>query len=224
MELVRSALGDDIDSRALRSAVFSREALRADVVFLNSLERKLHHHAADRVVLVVDAIDGDVHVAATVAIDREDRVPILGRIVGVCCFHAGCKIGEVGRIAASKGRSSTSLGVMFSVIRSINVDEGSGAGNLYNRGGRSRTQRHIDCSRLADEQLRGLDYSCESLFRDLHLVVTGLQQIKAIGAGVVGGRGASETGGLESGYYLCTGNDRVGLILVTYSIVPVAVA
>ena len=64
--MVRSPLGDHVDGGAFRAAVFCREALGADLELLNGFERHLHDGAADGVVLVVDAIDGHVDVAAAV--------------------------------------------------------------------------------------------------------------------------------------------------------------
>ncbi len=83
VELVGAALGDDVDGGAFRAAVLSREALGADVKLLHGFKGKLHHRSADSVVFVVDAVDGDVDVASAVAVHGQDRVAVLGGIVGV---------------------------------------------------------------------------------------------------------------------------------------------
>ena len=101
---VAAALGDDVDGGAFRAAVLGREALGADLELLNGFERKLHHRAADGVVLVVDAVQGHVHVTAAVTVDGEDGVTVLGGIVGVGKLDARSQVSKVGHIAADKGK------------------------------------------------------------------------------------------------------------------------
>ena len=70
VEVVAAALGNQVDDGAFGTAIGGREALRADVVLFNGLQRDLHHCAAHRIVLVIHAIDCDVHVAAAGAVHR----------------------------------------------------------------------------------------------------------------------------------------------------------
>ena len=64
VENVGAALGDHVHRCAFAAPIGGRKALRRDVELLHRFERKLHHRAAHRAVLVVNAVDGHVHVAA----------------------------------------------------------------------------------------------------------------------------------------------------------------
>ena len=83
MRSVGTALGDHVDRRALAPPIGRAEPLCRNIEFLHGFERKLHHRPAHRVVLVVDSVDGDVHVASGGPVDPEHRNAVLGRIVGV---------------------------------------------------------------------------------------------------------------------------------------------
>jgi hypothetical protein len=69
VEFVGAVLGDEVDDGAFRTAIGGREALGTDVVLFDGLQRDLHHCAAHRIILVVHAVDGDVHVASAAAVD-----------------------------------------------------------------------------------------------------------------------------------------------------------
>src|SRR5581483_7743704 len=66
--VVGALFSDHIDGSAFGTAVLGGEALGADLKFLHSFERKLHHRSADGVVLVIDTIDGNVYIATTLAV------------------------------------------------------------------------------------------------------------------------------------------------------------
>ena len=95
---VGSRLGDHVDGRALRSSICGREALGADGKLLHGFQRKLHDRATDGAVLIVDSVYGDVHIAAVLPIDRENRVPALGGVVRVRGLNTGNEVCEVGYI------------------------------------------------------------------------------------------------------------------------------
>src|SRR5437016_5235498 len=84
---VRALFRDHVDGGAFGAAIFSRESLRADFEFLDSFQGKLHYRAADRVVLVVDPIDRNVDIAAAGSVYRDNRVTVLGRVIGIGGFH-----------------------------------------------------------------------------------------------------------------------------------------
>ena len=79
--VVGARLGDHVDSSALRAAVFSGEALRTDLEFLNSLKRHLHYRTANGVVFVVYPVNRGIHITAVGTVNGKDGVAILGRIV-----------------------------------------------------------------------------------------------------------------------------------------------
>ena len=101
---VGALLGDHVDGGAFGAAVLGREALRADLEFLHGFQGKLHDRSADGVVLVVDAVDGDVDVAAAGAVDGENGVAVLGGIVRVGGLYAGGEISQIGHVAADHGQ------------------------------------------------------------------------------------------------------------------------
>ena len=112
MVAVGSLLGDHVDGGAFGAAVFSGEALGADLKFLDGFERQLHHRIAEGVVFVVNTVHGDVDVTAAGTVDGEDGVAVLVGVVGVGGFDAGREIGEVGHVAAENGKCWTSVGVI----------------------------------------------------------------------------------------------------------------
>src|SRR5581483_8435159 len=98
---VRSRFGNHVDGPAFRATVLRREALRADLELLHGFQRKLHDRSADGVVFVVNAVDCDINVASTFAVDGENRVTVLGWIVGIGGFHTGYKVSQVRHVAAN---------------------------------------------------------------------------------------------------------------------------
>ena len=74
----------------------------ADDKFLYRFERELHDWTTDGIVFVVHAVDRDVDVASSLAIDGKNGVAVFRRIVGVSGFHAGSEIGEIGDVAAQQ--------------------------------------------------------------------------------------------------------------------------
>ena len=68
-ETVAAALGDDRKQRAARAPIGRREALRRQRKLLYALHREVLQDAADGVVFIVAAVDGDVEVAARRAAD-----------------------------------------------------------------------------------------------------------------------------------------------------------
>src|SRR5262249_15597684 len=92
---VGTGLGNHVDGSAGVASVDGREALRGNLEFLHGFGWHLHHRPADRIIFVVNTVNGDVHVASAVAIDGKDRVTVLGGIVGISGFNAGSQISEV---------------------------------------------------------------------------------------------------------------------------------
>src|SRR4029077_4707124 len=70
--------------------------------FLDRFERDLHNRAANRVVLVIETVDGHVYVATVLAVDGQNCVAILSWIVGVSRFHTGSEIREVSHVASKE--------------------------------------------------------------------------------------------------------------------------
>ena len=93
MIVVRAGLSDHVDGRALGTAILRRKTLRADLEFLNRFQGKLHHRSANGVVLVVDPVDCDVHVATVGSVNRKNGITVLGGVIGIRGFHAWRKIG-----------------------------------------------------------------------------------------------------------------------------------
>ena len=69
VEVIGSRLGDHVDGGAFGAAIGRRETLRADQELFHRFQGKLHDRPADGAVFVVDAVDGDVGVAANIAVD-----------------------------------------------------------------------------------------------------------------------------------------------------------
>ena len=65
MIVVGAALGDHVDGGAFGASIFGGKTLGADLELLHGFQRKLHDRPADGVVFVIDAVHGDVDVAAT---------------------------------------------------------------------------------------------------------------------------------------------------------------
>ena len=80
MEVVRAALGDDVHHAAVAPAILGLVALRDEVKFLDRLEREELQEAADRVVVVVAAVDLVVDVAAVAAANLRRVLRALGRV------------------------------------------------------------------------------------------------------------------------------------------------
>ena len=78
--VVRAALGDDVHHAAVAAAVLGLVALGDEVELLDRLEREELQQAADRVVVVVAAVDLVVDVAAVAAADLRRELRALGRV------------------------------------------------------------------------------------------------------------------------------------------------
>ena len=89
MEISGAGFRNHINGSAFATTVHRREALRTYDELLNCFEWKLHHRATDGVVLVIDAINRDVNIAATRTINAENRYTILSRIIRVDRLHSG---------------------------------------------------------------------------------------------------------------------------------------
>jgi len=91
----------------------AEKALGADLEFFDRFTGQLHHWAAYGVVLVIDAVDGDVDVTPALAVYRENRVTILGGIVGIGKLTPGAREARLATSRPIIGNSSTSVGVTF---------------------------------------------------------------------------------------------------------------
>ena len=80
LELVGAALGDDLEGAAVGAARVGAEALGLEVELADRVEREVLHQAADRVVVVVAAVDQVVDVAAAAARDLRGELRRLGRV------------------------------------------------------------------------------------------------------------------------------------------------
>ena len=89
MVVVRPGFCNHVNGSAFGPAIDCREALRRDLEFLHRLCGKLHDGPAYGVILIVHAVDRYVDVAAALTVYRQDRIAVLGGIVGVRRFHAG---------------------------------------------------------------------------------------------------------------------------------------
>ena len=147
MIAVSPGLGDHVDRGTLGASVLGGEALGSDLEFLHGLKRKLHDRATDRVVFIVDAIDGRVDIAAIGAVDRKDRIAIFGRVVGVRGFHTGSEISQIRGVAAGQRKIFDFPG------RDVLTDAGFGevddrrfAGNFNHLRRGARAERQVDGS------------------------------------------------------------------------------
>ena len=68
MDAVRSGFSDHVDRGAFGAAVHSGKSLRGDLKFLHRLCGKLHDGAANRIVLIVNAIHRHIHITAALPI------------------------------------------------------------------------------------------------------------------------------------------------------------
>ena len=89
MVLVGSGLRDQVDRGTFGTAIGCREALRADHEFLHGFEGELHHRPANRVVFVIDTVDGYVHVAPALSINGKNRIAVFRGVVRIRSFYAG---------------------------------------------------------------------------------------------------------------------------------------
>ena len=201
---VAAGLGDHVDGSALGAAVLSGKPLRADLEFLDSLQGKLHHCAADRVVFVIDAVDGGVDIAPVRAVNRNNRVTVLGRIVRVSRFRAGSKIRQIGRIAADKRQLGDLTGrYVLTHAGFCKIHDWSCTRHFHNFSGGPRAESHVDSRRLLYQQLCSFNDGRETLFCNLNLVGSGLHEIEPVGSCAVGHRGPREPGRFERGDDLC---------------------
>ena len=81
--VVGARLGDHVHHRRARAAERGRILVGGDLEFLHRVFRNVVQHAADGVVIVVGAVDGDVAAAAQLSVGRNhDRVGLGGIEVG----------------------------------------------------------------------------------------------------------------------------------------------
>ena len=126
VELVRAALGDDLEGAAVRAAGVGAEALRLEVELADRVEREQLHQAADRVVVVVPAVDQVVDVAAAAAGDLRRELRRLGGVGVEAEAHAGNERGEVAELAPVERQVLDLLLVMISPTP-VAVESMSGA-------------------------------------------------------------------------------------------------
>ena len=196
MIVVAAGLGDDVEGSAFGAAVLRGEAVGGDLELLDGLEGELHDGAADGVVLVIDAVDGGVGVAAGGAVDGVDGVSVLGGVVGVDQLHAGGEDGEVREVTAVEGQVGNLLrgdvgGAvgLFGVNELISggdfdggVDAASDDGDVGGEGG---SDEQLKVSGFGGGEARGLDGDG---------VGADGEQVEAVLAGAVGGGGALSSG------------------------------
>ena len=180
------------------------------MLILNScdgFEGELHDGAADGVVLVVDAVDGGVGVAAAGAVDGVDGVTILGGIVAVDHLDAGREDGEVGDVAAVEGkvddlaRSDGGGAVGF-----LGVDELVGGGDFNGGADGSGLEGEICRERGADEQLDVFDLGgAEAGGLSFDVVGAAGEEIETKLSVTAGGGGAEGSGAGVGGGDGCVG-------------------
>src|SRR5438105_15284672 len=102
MNLVGTRFGDYVDGSPFRASVHRGEALRRNLEFLHGFGRKLHDRAAYGVVLVVDTIDGDVHIAAALSVDRKNLITVLVGVLRLGPRDAGRQICTVADVTADQ--------------------------------------------------------------------------------------------------------------------------
>src|SRR6185437_9269603 len=142
--VIASRLGDHVDGGAFRPAVLGGKPLRTDLEFLHGLKGKLHHRAADGVVLVIDAVDGDVHVPAARAIYGKNGVAVLGRVIGIGGLYAWSQVGEIGDIASDHRQLlHFSRSDVLADAGLLHIDQRGVAGDLYHFGRDSRIQCRV---------------------------------------------------------------------------------
>ena len=168
MIVVGARLGDHVDRRAFRASVHRREALRADLEFLNCFQGKLHHRSTHRIVFVIHTIDGDVDVAAPVSVHGENCIAVFCRVVGVGGLHSRGEISEIGDVPSDHRKLFDLFGrnvLAYVRLRLVYKRDGF-AGDLNELACRARLQLGVDRCRLAHQDFDGLDDGSKSRLVD----------------------------------------------------------
>ena len=194
---VGARLRDQVDRGTGSAAIGGGEALGGNGEFFHRFQRHLHHRTANRVVLIVNAVDSDVDIASAGAIGGKDGDAVLGGVVGVDRLYAGREESQIREVPAVEGQALHIGG------RDGHRDFGLGGIDLRRFGGDgdgfglgSGLERDIELRGHADLQvhLTELGYSEAGGF-DGHLVGIRREQIQIVLAGTAGIGHAFEAGG-----------------------------
>ena len=104
MEVVRSALGHDLDGAAVGAAGVGAEALGLEVELADGVEGEVLHQPPDGVVVVVAAVDQVVDVASAAAVDLGGELGGLGGVGVEAEAHPGNERGQVAELPAVQGQ------------------------------------------------------------------------------------------------------------------------
>jgi len=182
---VRAALGDDVEDRAVAAAVLRVEPLGDQLEFLNRLERKHLEQAADRVVVVVAAVDDVVDVAAVAAADLRGVLRALRHVGVEAKPHPGDGRGKVGELAAVERQPLHAVDVHdLAERRRRGGDQRRRGGDGDALADAGESQLHVDRGRRRDVHfdLRPIE-RLEALQRGPDLVLPGRDGREPIRAG-----------------------------------------
>ncbi len=208
---VGAGLGDHVHRRAFAAPVGGRKPLRGDIEFLNGFEGKLHDGPAHRVVLVVDAVHGHVHVASAGSIGGEDAVTGFGWVVRRHWTGARRENRQIDEIARVKRKIfHFRWRDRLTDIRFFKIDQRSAAGfNRYCLGLLARRKLRINGRRATDKEFHILiKPGRESLHRDANLINARWQKIEHVEADVIAYFRALQTGRLIVDGHLRARNHR----------------
>jgi hypothetical protein len=167
--LVRAALRHDVEHAAVAAAVFGLEPLGDEVELLDRFEREELQEAADRVVVVVAAVDLVVHVAAGAAVDLGRVLRALGRIRMEPEADAGHRCREVRELASVEREAFDAAGIdHLADRRRGGGDERrlAGDGDRFGEGRDLQLDVHVGGLRHVDHQTFLLDAREPLQFRD----------------------------------------------------------